>query len=118
MKILLVKPEFVAYMPDRLEEGFLYISLEFSTVQHLCPCGCGNEIVTPLGRTDWKMICDGISVSLYPSVGSWNLPCRSHYWIWQNAIEEAGPLSKRKIELGRHADRELKRARRKAAAAP
>ncbi len=79
-----LRHQFVDYIPQKLDSGVIYIAPEFGTVTHLCCCGCGNEVVTPLSPKDWKLIFDGDTVTLHPSVGSWSLPCRSHYWIRQN----------------------------------
>lgn len=76
--------KFVDVMPEKLEPDVIYVSLRFSLVSHLCACGCGEEIVTPLSPKDWQLIFNGETVSLYPSIGNWRLPCRSHYWIDQN----------------------------------
>ena len=44
--------EFVEGIPERLEEGVLYVSILYATAMHLCACGCGREVVTPLTPTD------------------------------------------------------------------
>lgn len=80
---------FVEYIPDEIEEGILYISIPFCTAIHKCVCGCGNEVVTPISRKGWKLIFDGETVSLTPSIGSWNLACKSHYFITNNFIKFA-----------------------------
>lgn len=80
---------FVDIIPDTFEEGILYISLDYGTVMHKCPCGCGNEVNTPLTPTDWKMIYNGETVSLKPSVGNWSFDCKSHYWITNNVVDWA-----------------------------
>jgi hypothetical protein len=80
---------FVEFIPVKIESGVIYIALEYGTVTHLCCCGCGKEVVTPLTPTDWKLTFDGESVSLHPSIGSWSLPCRSHYWIRNNRVSWA-----------------------------
>ena len=59
--------EFVEFIPDVLEEGKIYVSIEHSTVVHRCCCGCGKEVVTPLSPTDWKLIFNGKTISLDPS---------------------------------------------------
>lgn len=74
-------------MPDIIEDGVLYISLNYGTVIHNCACGCGNEVNTPLSPTAWKMIYNGESVSLKPSIGNWSFNCKSHYWITNNKIK-------------------------------
>lgn len=79
--------KFVEFIPDALNEGILYVSVTHGTSVHRCCCGCGREVVTPLTPADWRMIFDGETVSLYPSIGNWNFPCRSHYWISENRVE-------------------------------
>jgi hypothetical protein len=93
-----VKYEFVEFIPDKLEDWTIYISLIYATAAHKCCCGCGNEIITPLSPTDWKLIFDGESVSLNPSIGNWHLPCRSHYWITNNKIVWAKKWSEKQIK--------------------
>jgi hypothetical protein len=71
-------------------------------------CGCGNEVVTPLSPTDWKLTFDGKTVSLYPSIGNWNFECQSHYWIKKNRIEFADHWSQKEILGGRKSDSNTK----------
>ena len=80
------KPVFVECAPARLEPGLLYISMNYHTVLHLCACGCGEEVVTPLDPGEWQLIFDGKTVSLYPSIGNYRFPCRSHYYIRRNKV--------------------------------
>ncbi|GGG48893.1 DUF6527 family protein [Bizionia arctica] len=82
-----LKHQFVDFMPDIIQEGVIYISLEYKSVIHKCACGCGKEVNTPLHPTGWKMLYDGESISLKPSVGNWSFDCKSHYWITNNEIE-------------------------------
>jgi hypothetical protein len=105
-----LKHEFVEFVPDQLSDGVLYVSIPYATVSHKCPCGCGNEVVTPLGPTDWSLIFNGESISLDPSVGNWSFDCKSHYWIRKNRIVWAKKWSDGKIEMNRSYDREQKRA--------
>ena len=81
--------EFVDHIPDDLIDGRLYVSVRFGTVVHLCACGCGEEVVTPLGPSEWKIVFDGVSISLEPSIGNWGFQCRSHYWIDRSEIRWA-----------------------------
>lgn len=99
---------FVKYIPEKLEPGILYISIEYATAAHSCCCGCGEEVVTPFTPTDWKMTFDGASVSLSPSIGNWNLPCRSHYIIDRGKVITAMPWTDKQIEQERHRDRTAK----------
>lgn len=78
---------FVDFIPDIIEEGILYISLDYGTVIHKCACGCGSEVNTPLTPTGWRMIYNGEAVSLKPSVGNWSFDCKSHYWVTNNEVE-------------------------------
>lgn len=107
MKILQFK--FVEFMPDVLEEGILYISIEYCTAIHKCVCGCGKEVVTPLSPTDWKITYDGKSISLDPSIGNWNFECKSHYWITKNKVRLARQWSNMEIINGRKDDTEKKK---------
>ncbi len=99
---------FVEEIPPRLEEGVLYVSMEYATFAHLCACGCGSETVTPLGRTEWRLTYDGEAVSLHPSVGNWSLPCRSHYIVRDGLVHWADSWTREEVEAGREADRRLK----------
>src|ERR1700730_12217448 len=69
-------PEFVDTFPATLEDDVLYISIDFCTCAHLCACGCGEEVVTPLSPTQWSFTYNGKDVSLRPSVGNWTLETR------------------------------------------
>lgn len=81
-----VEHRFVDSFPTPLEENVLYVSVRFRTAAHLCACGCGNKVVTPLSPAGWSMHFDGDAVTLDPSIGSSRLPCRSHYFIRGNRI--------------------------------
>jgi hypothetical protein len=76
--------QFVGYMPDEFKQGILYVSMRGKIVIHLCACGCGEKVVAPISLDDWKLTFDGESISLYPSIGNWDFPCKSHYWIRNN----------------------------------
>jgi len=103
-----LKHQFVTNLPDRLEPGVLYISIEYATAAHLCCCGCGVEVVTPFTPTDWKMTFDGETISLWPSIGNWNDKCRSHYVIERSRVIPARPWSDRRIEAEWQRDRVAK----------
>ena len=97
---------FVESFPESLEEGKLYVSMQYASVAHLCACGCGNEIVTPIRKRGWKLTFDGESITLLPSIGSHNLDCKSHYFIKENEIRWAGRLSGEAITAGRLANQQ------------
>ncbi len=100
--------EFIEYIPERLEKGVVYISIPYATAMHLCACGCGHEVVTPLSPTDWEMTFDGQTVSLSPSIGNWSLECQSHYWIRRGRVRWSRWMSRDEIESGRERDRRRK----------
>lgn len=100
--------EFVDSIPDALGPRTLYVCIPYTTVVHLCLCGCGWEVVTPLSPTDWRVIFDGETVSLDPSVGNWSYPCRSHYVIRRDEGHWAPAWSAERIERGRAQDRAAK----------
>ena len=85
-KLNRITHRFVQRVPSPLEDGVVYVSIEFGTVIHKCCCGCGDKVVTPLTPTDWTLIYDGQSISLKPSIGRWSATCRSHYWIERNHV--------------------------------
>lgn len=105
---MVLKHEFVEYIPENIEDGVLYVSLKYATATHKCFCGCGSEIVTPLSPTDWTLIFDGRSVSLDPSIGNWSFPCKSHYWIRHNTIKWAPRWTPQQIAAGRAYQAEAK----------
>ena len=78
--------------------------MEYATIVHSCCCGCGNEVVTPLAPAEWHLEFDGETISLWPSVGNWNLPCRSHYVIRRNRIFECDDWSDEKIARAQQRD--------------
>jgi hypothetical protein len=78
-------PTFVEFGPSDLGEGVLYISMEYATASHLCACGCGVRVVTPLGPADWVLSFDG-QVTFSPSVGNGQFKCGSHYLIRRNRV--------------------------------
>ena len=108
-RTIILKHEFVEYIPNELKEGTIYVSLAFATAVHKCCCGCGNHVITPISPTDWKIIFDGESISLYPSIGNWGFACLSHYWIRRNRIVWARRWSRQEIDAGRIHDRLVKR---------
>jgi hypothetical protein len=87
----------VQHLPRKLKEGILYVSEEFQTAGHICPCGCGSKVITPLGEREWTFRENNGRPSLQPSVGNWQLPCRSHYWITSGKIRWSSQWSDEEI---------------------
>lgn len=101
MTITRFSHKFVDTIPHDLQEGVLYISVEFRTTMHLCACGCGGQVVLPLRPAAWSMTYNGEHISMSPSVGNWSFSCRSHYWIRSSEIEWAGAWSDKEVDAGR-----------------
>jgi len=81
-----IRHRFVEFIPETIEPGILYISLEYSTTRHQCPCGCGTPVVAPLDPNRWSVEYNGRTVSMRPSIANLSFPCRSHYWIRNDEI--------------------------------
>jgi hypothetical protein len=110
MRMHSLRPEYVEFIPRELSDGVLYISKKFGTASHRCCCGCGTKIVSPLRETEYSLTERHGAVSLHPSIGNWNHPCQSHYWIRDNQVIWAGKMSRAEIERGRRYDDALTRA--------
>lgn len=103
-KVSKLRPEFVEFIPANGEQGVIYISQRFRTAMHLCCCGCGHEVITPLNPAKWSLSMHGGQVTLAPSIGNWSFPCRAHYWIERGRVRWAAPMSEKRISLVRHLD--------------
>jgi hypothetical protein len=104
MKQVAITPQFVELIPDQLQDGILYISEKYCTAIHKCCCGCGQKVVSPLSPAKWQLRRHGDAITLHPSIGNWNFPCRSHYWIRRNQIEWARLISEKQIRLVQERD--------------
>ena len=87
-----LEPSFVEFVPTDLDQGTLYVSMTYATASHLCACGCGERVVTPLGPADWTLRFDG-AVSLAPSVGNGQFACGSHYIIRNDTVIWCRPMT-------------------------
>jgi len=105
-----IRLERVQYLPKQLSPGILYVSEKYSVAGHLCACGCGNKVVTPLGPAEWSFSEEGGLPSLWPSVGNWQLPCRSHYIISHGHINWAGAWTDAQVLAGRRAEEHRRQA--------
>ena len=101
---------FVDTIPEQLAPGTLYIALHYKIAAHLCCCGCGREVVTPLSPAQWRITFNGETVSLSPSVGNWNLPCRSHYILNDGKVLEADTWSDKQVAYGQARDKREREA--------
>lgn len=98
------KLEKVYYMPKQLEPGILYYTEEFRTCAHLCACGCGVKVRTPISPVEWAITESDKGPSLYPSVGNWQLKCQSHYWINAGKVKWASQWTEEEILSGKLAE--------------
>lgn len=104
-----IELERTEFMPKDLKPGILYVSEEYGAAAHLCACGCGEKVRTPLSPTGWQLFEGARGPTLIPSVGNWQKPCRSHYWIEDGGIEWAGDWSEAQVAAGRRAQDERDR---------
>lgn len=99
----------VYYMPKELTPGVLYVSEEFGAAAHLCACGCGSKIRTPLGSTEWTLEETDSGPTLCPSIGNWQQACQSHYWIYRGEIIWSDKWTPEQIAAGRRGEEERRR---------
>lgn len=87
MKIQTLTPVMVEEIPsaDDIQSSFLYISHKYGTAVHHCACGCGEEVITPLSPEGWTLHFNG-RFSLTPSIGNFQFPCGSHYFITNEKV--------------------------------
>jgi hypothetical protein len=105
MRIDRITPELVELAPRVLQPGRLYISEKYRAVVHLCCCGCGEKVVTPLSPAEWQIQLAQGRATLHPSIGNWSMACQSHYLIRDNRVIWSGQLSKRQIKAVFERDR-------------
>lgn len=101
-----LRAQYVEFVPERLERGIIYISERYRTASHLCCCGCGMEVVTPLNPAKWQLFEQDGAISLHPSIGNWSFPCQSHYWIESNCVRWAASMSPEMIAWVQARDRQ------------
>lgn len=104
-----LKAIFLAELPERLEDGILYVSRECCVALHNCACGCGEEVSTPLVPTEYNLNMHEDGPSIWPSIGNHDFACASHYIIKRGRIVWAGRMTRAEIDAGREYDRQLKR---------
>lgn len=93
-------PKFVDEIPEEINEGYLYLCLQYNAVIHKCACGCGEIISTPLDKKyGWVIQYDGELVTLSPSVGNGSYKCCSHYFIQENRIVWLPKMRKSVMQL-------------------
>lgn len=108
-QITTIKLVRVEYIPKRLEPGVLYVAEKFGAAVHLCACGCGWKVSTPLAPTEWALEETAEGPSLTPSIGNWQLPCRTHYWIRDGNIVWAEAWTPEQVAAGWEAEERRRR---------
>lgn len=98
-----MRTQLVRFIPNDLDPGVLYVSNEFSIAVHLCACGCGLTVRTPLGPTEWEFENTPTGPSLYPSIGNWQR-CGSHYFISSGDVIWSEKWTASQIAAGRRAE--------------
>lgn len=78
---------------------------QFQVAGHLCPCGCNEKVITPLGDIGWQYYKRKGKASLYPSLGNWELTCRSHYWIINARVEWSGLWTSEEVQQARESEK-------------
>ena len=91
-------------IPEPLQMGTLYVNPQGTRAHHLCACGCSQRVMTPLNEIEWKLTGSDDRPSLHPSVGNWNLDCRSHYILKEGRVCWARRFSSSEIDAVRRAD--------------
>lgn len=108
MKQVRVRHQTVESIPEKLQANILYVTTEGDVAGHLCACGCGREVITPLSPTDWSLTFDRRGPTLSPSIGNWAFPCRSHYFVRDGSVVWAYAMSDEVIARGRRWDKARK----------
>lgn len=72
----------VVSMPERelLQPNTIYYSEEYGGAGHLCLCGCGEKVWTPIDKDGWTLTEVGGKVTMTPSLAH-RFACKSHYII-------------------------------------
>lgn len=104
MKTRRMTHQFVESLPEPLSAGVLYVTNDRDLAAHLCACGCGKEVITPLSPTGWRLKLTPRGASLEPSIGNWSFPCRSHYVVRAGEVQVASDMPQWAIEQGRARD--------------
>ncbi len=104
---MIYQVEKVERLPTALSDNVVYVSEEFELAALKCACGCGHQVNLLLG--DGHTVNDvGGLADVSPSIGVWDAPCRSHFWIQKGNVLWADQWSDAKIhsameqQLSRH----------------
>ena len=92
-KLFEIQPKFIKEYSEKLDHGILYIvdgkllgkPGEWTSSNHLCPCGCGEKVYIPFDQRNWSLQINNDKVTINPSLAN-TFSCRSHYFIRDNKI--------------------------------
>lgn len=68
------------FIPDSLEFGKIYYSIEYKISVHLCLCGCNVKCALPIKEGEWNLKIEDSKPTISPSIQQL-FECRSHYII-------------------------------------
>lgn len=75
----LVEVEFIPGY-NEMEFGNLYYSKEYQVTNHLCACGCGEQVPLPVSEGGWTLIVENNKPTITPSILQ-RFECRTHYIV-------------------------------------
>ncbi|WP_425281570.1 DUF6527 family protein [Peiella sedimenti] len=105
--------EEVTKTPKPLEAGIVYHNPSFELATLLCACGCGHK-VTLLVPDGHRVINNSGYATITPSIGVFDAPCMSHYFITNGHVRMLMPFrgaqaaSVMRSQIARHARRDEK----------
>lgn len=70
----------VEFVPATMEPGKFYYSREYKSSNHLCACGCGQQVPLPLWENQWRIEISEAGFTVRPSILQ-RFGCKSHYII-------------------------------------
>ena len=79
-------------VPKEMDEGVVYHSEEFELAGLRCACGCGHRI-TLLVPDSHQVFEQGGWATVSPSIGVFDAPCKSHYYISGGGVEWLPPFT-------------------------
>ncbi len=101
----------VERVPKEMEPGVVFHSEEFELAGLLCACGCGHRI-TLLVPDSHQVFDQGGWATVRPSIGVFDAPCRSHFFIrsgqvdWMPAFSGGQAASIMQAQIARHVMRD------------
>jgi len=72
-------------MKSEMEAEKVYMAENKTQATHLCPCGCGTEILTPLGRGGYRALENSDeSLTISPQIE--HSPCSNNYKLYKGYV--------------------------------